>query len=109
MLLSTNWSEAWLMTGMGVGVVFSILIILVLVLLVFNLVAQKSKQDNGGVKAGVAQLPQAKPLAQASELDKAAVATALYLYQQSKGDQESGVLTIKRTPSAWHAVLNERL
>ncbi len=108
MLLSTNWGEAWLMTGIGVGVVFCILIILVLVLLLFNLVAQKAKQDKP-VNAHVAQLAQAKPLAQASELDKAAVATALYLYQQSKGDQESGVLTIKKTPSPWHAVLNERL
>lgn len=96
------------MTGMGVGVVFCILIILVLVLLVFSYVAQKSTKDTG-IKAGVADIPAAKPLAEASELDKAAVATALYLYQKSKGDQESGVLTIKKTPSAWHAVLNERL
>ncbi len=108
MLLSANWSVAWLMTGMGIGVVFSILVILVLVLQVFSYVAQKSTKDNS-VKAGVAELPAAKPLAEASELDKAAVATALYLYQKSKGDQESGVLTIKKTPSAWHAVLNERL
>lgn len=108
MLLSANWSEAWLMTGMGIGVVFCILVILVLVLLVFSCVAQKSTKENG-VKAGVADQPAAKPLAEASELDKAAVATALYLYQKSKGDQESGVLTLKKTPSAWHAVLNERL
>lgn len=108
MLLTVNWSEAWLMTGMGVGVVFSILIILVLVLQVFSYVAQKSTKDSG-VKAGIAELPAAKSLAEASELDKAAVATALYLYEKSKGDQESGVLTIKKTPSAWHAVLNERL
>lgn len=108
MLLTVNWSEAWLMTGMGIGVVFCILIILVLVLLVFSYVAQKSTKDSGA-KAGIAELPTAKSLAEASELDKAAVATALYLYEKSKGDQESGVLTIKKTPSAWHAVLNERL
>ncbi len=95
------------MTCIGIGVVFVILVILVLVLQVFNLVAKK-QSDAPAVSSGVANL-QVKPVAEASELDKAAVATALYLYQKSKGDQESGVLTIKKTPSAWHAVLNERL
>ena len=47
MVLLTNWSDAWLMTGIGVGVVFTILIILVLVLMVFNLVAKQSpKAEN---------------------------------------------------------------
>lgn len=108
-LLLTNWSDAWLMTGIGIGVVFCILCILVLVLQVFNLVAKKSSSNADKVKAGIADVPAAKSVAEASELDKAAVATAIYLYQKSKGDQESGVLTIKNAPSAWHAVLNERL
>lgn len=108
MLLTANWSEAWLMTGIGVGVVFIILIILVLVLCIFSFVAQKSAKDNGA-KGNVATQPAVKAVSEASDLDKAAVATALYLYQKSKGDQESGVLTINKTPSAWHAVLNERL
>ena len=94
------------MTGIGVGVVFTILIILVLVLMVFNLVAKQSpkagnvKADNGETTVSATQ---------AGDLDSVAVATAVYLYQKSKGDQESGILTIKKTPSAWHAVLNERL
>lgn len=95
------------MTCIGVGVVFAILVVLVLVLQVFNLVAKKASSTNAP-KAGIAELP-VKSLEEASELDKAAVATALYLYQKSKGDQESGVLTIKKAQSAWHAVLNERL
>ncbi|MDO4511642.1 MAG: OadG family protein [Bacteroidales bacterium] len=107
-LLATNWADAWTMTGIGVGVVFCILCILVLVLMVFNLVAKKAASSDQPVKAGIADIP-VKPLAEASELDKAAVATALYLYEKSKGDQESGVLTIKMNPSPWHAVLNERL
>ena len=106
MVLLTNWSDAWLMTGIGVGVVFTILIILVLVLMVFNLVAKQSpkaenvKADNGETTVSITK---------AGDLDSVAVATAVYLYQKSKGDQESGILTIKKTPSAWHAVLNERL
>ncbi|MCQ2288356.1 MAG: OadG family protein [Muribaculaceae bacterium] len=97
----------WMMTGIGIGVVFAILVILVLVLQLFNVVAKKG--NNKETIDGIASMPAAQSVEEASELDKAAVATALYLYQKSKGDQESGVLTIKRTPSAWHAVLNERL
>ena len=78
------------------------------ILQVFSFVAQKASKETAPV-AGLASMPAAKKLSEASELDKAAVATALYLYEKSKGDQESGVLTIKKTPSAWHAVLNKRL
>lgn len=106
MVLLTNWSDAWLMTGIGVGVVFVILVILVLVLLVFNLVAKQSPKA-GIVKADNGETTQSAT--DAGELDSVAVATAVYLYQKSKGDQESGILTIKKAPSAWHAVLNERL
>ena len=87
MVLLTNWGDAWMMTGIGIGVVFCILCILVFVLQGFSAVAKQGSK------------------AKAEEV----VATAIYLYQKSKGDQESGVLTIKMAPSAWHAVLNERL
>ncbi len=108
MVLLTNWGDAWLMTGIGIGVVFCILVILVYVLQIFNYVANKSsKSETSSVSK--ASDTSVKSVAEASELDKAAVATAVYLYQTSKGDQESGVLTIKMTPSAWHAELNERL
>ncbi|MCF0181252.1 MAG: OadG family protein [Muribaculaceae bacterium] len=108
MLISANWGQAWTVTGMGIGVVFVILILLVIVLYIFESIVKK-QNDDSAVKVGIAQNGPVKPLAQASELDKAAVATALYLYEKSKGDQESGVLTIKHTQSGWHAVLNERL
>lgn len=108
-MLLTIDASTWMYTGIGISVVFAILVILVLVLQLFNLVAKKASNAGDTAKAGIASMPAAKNISEASELDKAAVATALYLYQKSKGDQESGVLTIKRTPSAWHAVLNERL
>lgn len=106
MVLLTNWGDAWMMTGIGIGVVFCILCILVFVLQVFNAVAKKtSKAETTKVTTEDA----VNNVTSANELDEAAVATAVYLYQKSKGDQESGVLTIKKTSSAWHAVLNERL
>ena len=43
MILATNWSAAWLMTGMGVGTVFVILILLVLILQIFSVVAAAGK------------------------------------------------------------------
>lgn len=105
MILLTDWNVAWLMTGIGFGTVFTILCLLVIILTVFSAITQSTTKATA-VKA--IDTP-AKTIAEASELDKAAVATAIYLYQKSKGDQESGVLTIKKTPTAWHAVLNERL
>ena len=106
MVLLTNWSDAWLMTGIGVGVVCSSHIIRVLVLMVFNLVAKQApKAENVKVENGETTVSATK----AGDLDSVAVATAVYLSHKSKGDQESGILTIKKTPSAWHAVLNERL
>lgn len=107
MVLLTNWGDAWMMTGIGIGVVFCILCILVFVLQGFGAVAKQGSKAKA--EAAVATEGAVKIVAEASELDKAAVATAIYLYQKSKGDQESGVLTIKMAPSAWHAVLNERL
>lgn len=107
MVLLTNWGDAWLMTGIGIGVVFCILVILVYVLQIFNFVANKSSKVEADSASSADN--SVKNVAEASELDKAAVATAVYLYQASKGDQESGVLTIKMAPSAWHAELNERL
>ncbi len=100
----TDWPTAWLMTGIGVGVVFLILVLLVLVLSIFG---KFISMTDTPAKAPAA--PAAQPVAEASEDDKAAVAVALYLYQNDMHDEESGVLTINETNSAWHAVLNTRL
>jgi len=53
--------------------------------------------------------PKPKSVNEASEQEKAAIAFALHLYQESKHDQESGVLTIKRQPSRWDFELNPRM
>ena len=46
----------------------------------------------------------------ASDLDKVALATAVYLYMSNQHDEESGVLTIHHTDhTAWHAELNRHL
>ena len=106
MILATDWATAWLMTGMGIGVVFSILILLVLVLQIFSKVA-----SSGTVKpAAVKPAAKPQPLSAASDADKAAVAVAVYLFMNNLHDEESGKLTIHLNEhTGWHAVLNNAI
>ncbi|MBO4564547.1 MAG: OadG family protein [Bacteroidaceae bacterium] len=111
-LADVVWADAWARTGMGFGVVFSVLLILVFVLVAFGLFSRAGKKK--------AQTPQPAPLkaaapqtvapaASASDADKAAIATALYLYFQNVHDEESNVITIRHNASsAWHHELNPR-
>lgn len=106
MVLLSITSDTWLMTGMGIGVVFIILCLLVLVLQVFSLVAKSAAPKP--VAAPVT--PAAQPVENASEDEKAAVAVAVYLYLNDAHDKESGILTIRQNENAhWGAVLNTRL
>lgn len=102
-------SSTWLMSLIGVGIVFLILFLLVVILQLFNHLfnTDSSKSDKfvSELKNNVHDEKQEN----VSELDKAAVATAVYLFYNELHDNESNVLTVKQTPSHWHAVLNERL
>ncbi len=106
-LLATDWGQAWTMAGISVGVVFAILVLLVLVLTIFSVVA-----GNKGKKAVAVADKVAAPqsVGKGSAADEAAVATAVYLYLNSRHDDESGVLTIRvNDNSLWHEELNDRL
>lgn len=115
--LLTDWGLAWGMAGISVGVVFSILILLVIVLYIFNFVAknQTAKAENSSKVTKVltgAEYVKSKQaaIANASELDQVAIATAVYLYMANQHDEESGRLTIHHTDhSAWHAELNQHM
>ncbi len=109
MILSTNWATAWLMTGIGFGVVFCILVLLVFILQIFNATANAAKKTAPAPvkQQETAAQPVAAPV---SEDDKAAVAMALYLYYRNVHDEESNVLTIQPAAySSWHSILNTRL
>ncbi|MCQ2245896.1 MAG: OadG family protein [Bacteroidaceae bacterium] len=108
-LLSANWAEAWMITGMSILVVFCILLLIVLVLLIFNMTAKKVTATARDVKQTYQVSKQVKAFEEASEEDKAAVAIALYLFYNDDHDKESGILTINKAPSAWGRVLNPRL
>ena len=114
--LSTDWGLAWGMAGISVGVVFTILILLVCVLYIFSAVAKgATAKAEAAAKPKVltgAEYVKAKQakLSDASEAEKVAIATAVYLYMNNQHDEESGILTIHHTDhTAWHAELNRHL
>ena len=107
--LSISDPQIWLLAGISILVVFSILIILVLILGIFTAVAKKTTAKVKTVKTTIETKEQAKTFEKASEEDKAAVAMALYLYFEEKDNRENRVLTIVPYPSAWGAQLNPRL
>lgn len=104
-------STTWLMTGMGIGVVFGILVLLILVLQVFNFVAEKTMRGAQVVQKQVKNTAATVlPINAATEADKAAIAVALHLYMGGVHDDESGVITIHQDEHpAWHAELNPEL
>ena len=107
--LSISDPQTWLLAGLSILVVFAILVILVAILNVFTVVAKKTTAKAKAVKSSISSSLEAKSFEKASEEDKAAVATALYLYFKEKDNRESRVLTIVPYPSAWGATLNPRL
>ena len=108
-LLSISDPQIWLLAGISVLVVFSILVILVAILSIFTAVAKKTTEKAKAVKTTIDTSKQAKTFEKAIEEDKAAVAMALYLYFEEKNNRENRVLTIVPYPSAWGATLNPRL
>ncbi len=107
------WSDVWAMSGIGFGVVFCVLVLLVYVLKFLGWLVPKFAKGEKPVKAqkqaAAPKAVAAAPVSSASDADKAAVATALYLYFQNVHDEESDVLTIHSNHSAWHHELNNRL
>lgn len=101
--------ETWQLAGISVAVVFIILVVLVCILNIFTIVAKKTANKARSVKTSYESNKQTKTFANASDEDKAAVAMAIYLYEQELKNQESRVLTITHKCDAWSAQLNPRL
>ena len=98
------------LAGISIVVVFAILVALVWILGIFSLVATKAVAKKPAMAKNVKEeYNNAKTLANASLEDKAAVALALYLYEQDEMNQESGILTITHHDHSWSSQLNTRL
>ncbi len=90
----TSWADRWAIAGMSVLTVFLILLILVAILGVFNAVSKLTFAKK--------QIEAVTPVTEATEIEKAAVATALWLHFHSQHDLESGILTIHNDHNKLH-------
>lgn len=111
MTILVDWPSVWAMTGIGIGIVFCILVLLVFVLQIFGHVAAKGTAPKA-VAQPVQTVSQSEaPVVVSSDAEtEAAIATALYLYFHESHDEESYRLTIRHNEnSGWHSVLNNHL
>lgn len=120
-ILNVNWGDVWAMAGIGIGVVFCVLLLLVFVMQLLGYTVQKVEHAGTKTTAAAATpvaagkadsqpAAAAVPVAAASDADKAAIATALYLYFHNVHVEESHVITIHHNDlSAWHHELNQHV
>ncbi len=105
--LVVDWGHTWLITGVGFGMVFVLLVFLIYVLKLFGAVMGNSataQKKAEAPKAAVKAEPQ--PVSASSEDDLAAVALALHLYYNGVHDEEPTEITIRnieRRYSPWNA------
>lgn len=104
---ATDWSQIWIITGVGYTVVF---LALLLLMFVFKKMPQILNLGIGKKIKEVREKSRSKENGNAEEERylsgeiSAAIAMALHLYFKEQHDEESGVITIKRvarTYSPW--------
>ncbi|MDR0798753.1 MAG: OadG family protein [Dysgonamonadaceae bacterium] len=99
-LLAINWSNALIITGLGLLIVFAVLILLVGILKLFSIIFREKEQKPENPASTRQNVSNREEL---SEEERAAVALAIYLYQADVHDQESCLLTIRHKPySSWN-------
>ena len=94
-MLAINWGNTMLITGVGFGLVFLVLVLLIFIVKLFGVIfVQKPK----------AQAPAAAPVAAAAAVnedeDMAALAYVLHTFY-NQHDEESDVLTIRHDDVAY--------
>lgn len=106
-LLAINWGNVGIVTLVGFGLVFSILVLLIFILQMFGkIMAPKAKVKKSSAATVVATPQEAPAEEHIPALDSAAIATALHLYFNEVHDEESLVVTIKtveRRYSPWNS------
>ena len=93
-ILAINWGNAFLITGVGFGLVFIVLVLLIFIVKSFGVIfAQKPKAQ------AAVQTPAATAEA-TDETDMAAIAYVLHTFY-NQHDEESDVLTIRHDDVAY--------
>ena len=91
-MLAINWGNAFLITGVGFGLVFAVLVLLIFIVKLFGVIfVQKPKAQAAAVAAPAAAVASAPP-AEVGEEDMGAIAYALHMFYDMH-DEESDVLT----------------
>lgn len=104
-LLAVNWTNAWIITLIGFGLVVSLLIFLVFVLLGFGAIMARlnaPKKETNLKPVAVVPTPNAVETVEITGEELAAIAMAIQLSKETAHDAEHKVLTIVSNPnSTW--------
>ena len=97
-LLAINWNNIILVTLVGFGIVFVVLVLLIAIITLFGKVmapkAKVTKTTTTGSGNATVKVEQTEE-GHIPALDSAAIATALHMYFDEVHDEESLVVTIK--------------
>ena len=98
-MLNVAWSNAFTVMGLGLLVVFIVLILLVFLLDGFGWFF--IKKEMSAVQAAAASSTNSSSMLTAAE--EAAVTMALHLFYNDVHDEESNVITIQETQTFWNS------
>jgi sodium pump decarboxylase gamma subunit len=102
LLLNVNWSDAFTILGLGMLIVFSVLILLVFLLNFSGWIFTRKTNTEENIEVKPTVISENETF---SEEEKAAIAMALHLFYEDVHDEESYVITIDdtNTSSAWNS------
>ena len=90
LILSINWTNAFIVTVLGLVIVFIVLGLLIALLYGFGVITNKLVKDENIMNQNNRQSMEVTP-----KIDSAAIAMALHLYYADIHDEESDIITIK--------------
>lgn len=98
LVLNINWTNAFIVTGLGISLVITLLILLVIVLMIFSSFFKKTMNS-------IEQVLEERVIEEDNSLtenEKAAIAMALYHYYNEVHDDSDHVLTLKYMEKKYH-------
>ena len=101
MLLAVT-SDTWIVTGLGFGIVLALLFCLVFIMMLFGYLMQKATKPAASSDQPKVQSAKTKT----DEAEIAAVAYALYLYEQTQSDPNISMITLNKRETAWNPKSN---
>lgn len=108
-MLAINWGNIGIVTFVGFGLVFFVLVLLIFILQIFGKIMApkaKVKKSTATTTDNVVTNQEVPTEEHIPALDSAAIATALHMYFNEVHDEESLVVTIKtveRRYSPWNS------